>query len=62
MEYKVVNDFIDTNDNNTRYKVGDVYPKGSYKPTKKRIEELSKEHPKYKCNFIEKVEKVPPSE
>ncbi|MEB1809032.1 MAG: hypothetical protein LPK26_17380 [Bacillaceae bacterium] len=55
MAYKVINAFIDTVDNKTRYNVGDSYPKGSYKPTKKRIEELSKKHPKYKKAFIEEV-------
>lgn len=53
--YKVVNAFTDLEDNNTRYKAGDEYPKGDLKPTKKRIEELSKEHPKYKRVFIEEA-------
>lgn len=56
MGYKVVNEFIDTQDNNTHYKPGENYPKTDYKPTKKRINELSKEHPKYKRVFIELVE------
>lgn len=55
MSYKVINKFIDTADNNTVYHVGEEYPKGSYKPTKKRIAELSKEHPKFKRVFIEEV-------
>ncbi|WP_170289658.1 hypothetical protein [Cytobacillus depressus] len=54
--YKVINEFIDLQNGNIHYKVGGIYPKGDYKPTKKRISELSKEHPKYKCRFIEKVE------
>ena len=53
--YKVINEFKDTQDNRKHYKVGEVYPKGDYKPTKKRIAELSKEHPQYKVKFIEKV-------
>ncbi|WP_264737304.1 hypothetical protein [Cytobacillus firmus] len=53
--YKVVNDFTDLEDNNTHYKYGDEYPKGDYKPSKKRIEELSKLHPKHKRVFIEEV-------
>jgi hypothetical protein len=56
MTYKVVNDFIDTQDNNKHYKVGETYPQGDHKPTKKRIAELSKTHPKYKRIFIEEVE------
>ncbi|CRK80310.1 hypothetical protein [Neobacillus massiliamazoniensis] len=55
MAYKVVNEFIDTHDNNTHYLVGEEYPKTGSKPTKKRIEELSKPHPEYKCVFIEEV-------
>lgn len=50
--YKVINDFKDKLDEGTHYKKGDIYPKGDYKPTKKRIAELSKEHPQYKCAFI----------
>lgn len=55
MAYKVINKFMDTQNDNTLYNVGDEYPKGSYKPTKKRIEELTKPHPKYKCAFIEEL-------
>jgi len=53
--YKVINKFYDLADGNTFYNVGDTYPKGDYKPTKKRIEELSKKHPEYKRIFIEEV-------
>lgn len=56
MTYKVINIFIDSEDNNTLYKVGDDYPKGDHKPTKKRIEELSKVHPKYKVAFLKEKE------
>lgn len=55
MAYKVVNKFIDTDDNNKLYRSGDEYPKGDYKPTKKRISELSKVHPKYNRVFIKEV-------
>jgi len=58
MPYIVINKFIDQQNNNTLYKVGDQYPKGNYKPSKKRIEELSKPHPKHKCIFIKKQEQV----
>jgi len=58
MAYKVINRFKDTQDNNTVYEVGEEYPKGEYKPTKKRIAELSKEHPKYKRIFIEEVKET----
>jgi len=53
--FKVVNDFTDLEDNNTRYKAGDEYPKGDHKPSKKRIDELSSLHPKHKMVFIEEV-------
>ena len=53
--FKVVNDFTDLEDNKTLYKVGEEYPKGDHKPSKKRIEELSGVHPKYKRVFIEEV-------
>jgi len=56
MAYKVINKFIDSEDNNTLYKVGDEFPKGDHKPTKKRIDELSKVHPKYKLAFLEEKE------
>lgn len=55
MEYKVISPFKDKEDDNTRYNVGDVYPKGDKKPTKKRIEELSKKHSKHNVAFIAPV-------
>lgn len=54
-KFKVVNDFTDLEDNNTLYKTGEEYPKGDYKPSKKRIEELSGVHPKHKRVFIEEI-------
>lgn len=54
-DYKVINAFKDKEDNNTVYNVGDVYPKGDFKPTKKRIDELSKKHPEYDVAFIAPV-------
>lgn len=55
MTYKVINDFRDKQDKNRLYKKGDSYPKGRYKPTKKRINELLKKHSKFNCAFIEEV-------
>jgi hypothetical protein len=55
MPFIVINRFVDKEDNKTPYEVGDVYPKGDNKPSKKRIEELSKPHPKYQRAFIEEV-------
>ena len=59
MKYKVINSFTDVEDNNAFYDVGDDYPKGNFKPTKKRIDVLSTLHPKYRLNFIEEVEEKP---
>jgi hypothetical protein len=53
--YKVINRFIDKEDNDTLYEVGEVYPKGDFKPTKKRVEILLKKHPTYNCKFIEEI-------
>lgn len=55
MRYRVINEFVDKEDNDTHYKIGDEYPKGNYKPMKKRIEILSKKHSKYNRIFIEEI-------
>lgn len=55
MAYKVMKPFKDKEDKNTSYEVGDAYPKGSFKPTKKRFDELSELHPHYKATFIQEV-------
>lgn len=57
MSYKVVNEFRDSKDGHRLYNVGDEYPQGPHEPDKKRIEELSKKHPKYGVVFIEEVKK-----
>jgi hypothetical protein len=53
LAHKVINKFRDLD--GKIYEVGEDYPKGDAKPTKKRIEELSEEHPKYRRSFIEEV-------
>lgn len=53
--YKVINAFRDLKDKETLYSIGDEYPKTSHKPTKKRIEELSKVHPVHNVIFIEAI-------
>jgi hypothetical protein len=57
LSYKVINKFYDKENKDTFYNVGDEYPKGDYKPTKKRIEGLSKVHPEYNRAFIEEEKK-----
>jgi hypothetical protein len=56
LAYKVIHSFTDKQDDNRRYEVGEEFPKGNSKPTKKRLEELSSPHPTYKRAFIEEVE------
>lgn len=51
--YKVINRFKDLD--GQVYEVGEEFPKGDSKATKKRIEELSADHPKYRRSFIEEV-------
>ena len=58
MPYKVVNDFIDTKDNDTFYEADKPYPKGDYRPSEKRIQQLSREHPEYKRVFIKEVKET----
>ncbi|MGF7046393.1 hypothetical protein J2T13_000869 [Paenibacillus sp. DS2015] len=55
MAHKVINRFKDNDEGGTIYSVGESYPKGNSKPTKKRIEELSKVHSEYNVAFIEEV-------
>lgn len=39
--YRVIEVFTDLQDNNYRYNIGDTYPRMGYKPSTKRIDELS---------------------
>ena len=39
--YRVIEVFTDLQDSNYRYNVGDEYPRTGYKPSTKRIDELS---------------------
>lgn len=39
--YRVIEMFTDLQDSNYRYNVSDVYPRTGYKPSAKRIDELS---------------------
>lgn len=55
--YKVIKPFRDLQDDGREYKVGETYPKGDLKPTKKRTDELTKKHPKYGYSFVEEVKK-----
>ena len=55
MEYKVINPFKDKENDNTKYNVGDPYPKGDLKTSKKRIEYLSKKHSEHNVAYIAPV-------
>jgi hypothetical protein len=61
-QYIVVNGFTDLEDNKKKYKAGKPYPRGEYKPTEERIEELSSVHPKHKRIFIEAIEEPNPDD
>ncbi len=54
--YKVVCSFVDLQDDNFAYSVGDKYPRKGLKPTKKRIAELSSTTNRRGIVLIEKVE------
>lgn len=41
MTYKVIAYFEDLQDDNRPYRVGDVYPRKGYTPSKRRIDELA---------------------
>lgn len=57
MTYKVIHAFMDVEDENHVYQVGDVYPReGEYYPTKKRRSELSSDKNKIGTPLIEIVE------
>lgn len=55
--YKVVHEFIDLQDEDFLYNVGDVYPRKGSEPTEERIAELSGDKNKIGKAVIEKVKK-----
>lgn len=54
--YMVVEVFTDLQDSNYRYNVGDEYPRTGYKPSTKRIDELSGANNKRGKPLIEAVQ------
>ena len=54
--YKVIAYFEDLQDNGQPYNVGDVFPKGNKKVTKKRLEELATDKNRRRIPLIKKVE------
>lgn len=53
--FKTVVHWFDLQDNNHVYEVGDEYPREGYKPTKKRIKELSSKNNRRGIVLIEEV-------
>lgn len=54
--YKVIHQFLDLNDENHHYKVGDAYPRNGKRASAKRVAELSGSENKIGKPLIEKVE------
>lgn len=54
--YKVIHQFLDLQDENFHYKVGDAYPRNGKKATAKRVSELSSSDNKIGKPLIEKIE------
>ena len=60
--YKVVAKFVDLQDENHVYEVGDEFPRLGYEPSLARITELSTENNKRGIVLIESVEDEPVAE
>ncbi|CAM4400680.1 hypothetical protein BAMA_12585 [Bacillus manliponensis] len=58
MAYKVLNDFIEKEHDNTFYKKGDMYPKEGFKEIARRVKFLQSIHSEYNVAFLEKSENV----
>lgn len=58
MSYKVLNDFMETNHNNTVYRKGDEYPKEGFNANPSRVSFLQKVHPTYGLSFLEVPEET----
>ena len=59
MAYKVIKHFIDLQDNNYKYEVGDTYPRKGMNVLQSRINELASGKNKQKAPLIEELpEKV----
>lgn len=56
MKYVVIKHFIDLQDNNHSYVTGEEYPRAGFKPTKKRIRELTSPENRQGVPLIELAE------
>jgi len=55
MSYRVIQRFVDLQDNNHRYEVGDKFPRLNANVSKKRIQELSSAENRRKIPLIEEI-------
>lgn len=57
--YKVIKHFVDLQDNNYSYDVGDEYPRKDLSVLPSRIKELAGSKNKQGCPLIEEIEEKP---
>ena len=58
MAYKVIKHFVDLQDNNHKYDVGDTYPRKGLNVLQSRINELASYKNKQKTPLIEEIPEV----
>lgn len=58
MAYKVIKHFVDLQDNNYKYDVGDTYPRKGLNVLQSRINELASDKNKQKTPLIEEIPEV----
>ena len=56
--YKVIKHFVDLQDNNHKYDVGDTYPRKGFNVLQSRINELASDKNKQKTPLIEEIPEV----
>ena len=56
--YKVIRHFVDLQDNNHKYDVGDTYPRNGLNVLQSRINELASNKNKQKTPLIEEIPEV----
>lgn len=57
--YKVIKHFVDLQDNNFAYNVGDEYPRKGISVLPSRIRELASDENRQGCPLIEEIEEKP---
>ena len=56
--YKVIKHFVDLQDNNYKYDVGDTYPRKGLNVLQSRINELASDKNRQGCPLIEEVPEI----